>query len=88
MSSLDHLRDLLLGYDDSSSAPTEEAMNVYFYLWNQRWRPTMFLDLARSIVTIREPRSDEERRVAAMAAAAIERAAKSSREEGGRPKAA
>lgn len=89
MSNLDRLRDLLLGYDDSPRDSTEDEMNVYFFLWNQGWRPAMFLDLARSIVMIRPARSDEERRVVEMAAAAIERAAKTSRRKaGGRPRAA
>ncbi|WP_025599581.1 hypothetical protein [Burkholderia sp. WSM2230] len=85
MSNLDRLRDLLLGYDDSPSQSTEDEMNVYFYLWSQRWRPTMFVDLARSIVALREPRNELERQTARIAAACIERAANSSREEGGRP---
>lgn len=89
MSNLDRLRDLLLGYDDSPSAATEDELNVYFFLWNQGWRPAMFLDLARSTVTMRQPRGEEEQRVIELAAAAIERAAKTSRRKaGGRPRPA
>uniref|UniRef100_E1T7E5 Uncharacterized protein n=1 Tax=Burkholderia sp. (strain CCGE1003) TaxID=640512 RepID=E1T7E5_BURSG len=87
MSHLDRLRDLLLGYDDSPSEVTEDEMNVYFFLWNQRWRPSSFLDLARGTVTRREPRTEEERRVTALTAATIARAALSSAKGGGRPEA-
>jgi hypothetical protein len=89
MSSVERLRDLLLGYNDSPTAATQEEVNVYFSLWNQGWRPDMFVDLAKSTVTLREPRNDEEMRVTKIATAAIERAAKTSRRSaGGRPRTA
>jgi hypothetical protein len=86
----DRLLDLILGYDDSPSrAPSEGEMELYYFLWGlQPWKPARFIDLVQTNVFLRDPRNEIERRVTEEAAAVILRAAKSSMQKGGRPRAA